>query len=49
LSRNVQNWLSEGSRLNYSGCRPQVKGMKITCVMNDRKLADISGIGKGNI
>jgi hypothetical protein len=25
--RNVQNWLIEGSRLNYSGCRTQVKPM----------------------
>jgi hypothetical protein len=24
LMRNVQNWLIEGSRLNYSGCRSQV-------------------------
>jgi hypothetical protein len=24
LLRNVQNWLIEGSRLNYSGCRTQV-------------------------
>jgi hypothetical protein len=30
LMRNVQNWLIEGSRLNYSGCRTQVKQMKIT-------------------
>jgi hypothetical protein len=26
--RNVQNWLIEGSRLNCSGCRTQVKGGK---------------------
>jgi hypothetical protein len=25
LMRNVQNWLNEGSRLNYSGCRTQVR------------------------
>jgi hypothetical protein len=25
LMRNVQNWLTEGSRLNYSGCRTQMK------------------------
>jgi hypothetical protein len=30
LMRNVQNWLIEGSRLNYSGCRTKVKQMKIT-------------------
>jgi hypothetical protein len=24
LMRNVQNWLIEGSKLNYSGCRTQV-------------------------
>jgi hypothetical protein len=30
LLRNVQNWLIEGSRLNYSSCRTQVKRMKIT-------------------
>jgi ABC-type cobalamin transport system ATPase subunit len=24
LIRNVQNWLIEGGRLNYSGCRTQV-------------------------
>jgi hypothetical protein len=30
LMRNVQNWLIEGSRLDYSGCRTQVKRMKIT-------------------
>jgi hypothetical protein len=24
LMRNVQNWLIERSRLNYSGCRTQV-------------------------
>jgi hypothetical protein len=24
LMRNVKNWLIEGSRLNYSGCRTQV-------------------------
>jgi hypothetical protein len=30
LMRNVQNWLIEGSRLNCSGCRTQVKQMKIT-------------------
>jgi hypothetical protein len=28
LMRDVQNWLIEGSRLNYSGCRTQVKRMK---------------------
>jgi hypothetical protein len=27
---HVQNQLIEGSRLNYSGCRTQVKRMKIT-------------------
>jgi hypothetical protein len=25
LMRNIQNWLIEGSRLNYSGCSTQVK------------------------
>jgi hypothetical protein len=30
LMKNVQNWLVEGSRLNYSGCRTQVKGMEVT-------------------
>jgi hypothetical protein len=25
LVRNVQNWLNKESRLNYSGCRTQVK------------------------
>jgi hypothetical protein len=43
---NVQNWLIEGSWLNYTGCRPHVKGMKITCVMHDGKLAHISGTKK---
>jgi triphosphoribosyl-dephospho-CoA synthetase len=33
LIRNVQNRLIEGSRLHYSGCRTQVKQMKITSVM----------------
>jgi hypothetical protein len=28
LMRDVQNWLIKGSRLNYSGCRTQVKRMK---------------------
>jgi hypothetical protein len=30
---DVQNLLIEGSRLNYSGCRTQVKRMKVTWVM----------------
>jgi hypothetical protein len=30
LMRNVQNWLIEGSRLNYCGHRTQVKRVKIT-------------------
>jgi hypothetical protein len=45
--RNDQNRLTEGSRLNYRGCRPKVKGMKITCVMYEGKLVDISGTRKG--
>jgi hypothetical protein len=49
LTRNVQNLLIKGSRLNYSGCRTQVKRMKITCVMYGRKLVDISGTRKGNM
>jgi hypothetical protein len=28
LMRDVQNWLIEGSRLNYIGCRTQVQRMK---------------------
>jgi hypothetical protein len=30
LIRSDQNWLIEGIRLNYSGCRTKVKRMKIT-------------------
>jgi hypothetical protein len=39
----------EGSRLNYSGCRTQVKGMKIILVMHDGKPVDTEGTRKGNI
>jgi hypothetical protein len=49
LMRSVQNWLIEGSRLNYRGYRPKVKGMKMTCVIYEGKLVDISGTRKGNI